>query len=191
MTRWIVLALVTVLAGAAGVLVWVAQRVDYPHRPGEGPLDAGAASMTITNPGRRAWTGTFGGPLLCSLSGETITVTDAHVRMSRGARMPRDVRFVLNLVAAGDDGPDPVISAVGDPERGLMLGGRVVALPGEVVVDQPCPVRPGQPRVELFTVVDSGPAGASVRDVVIDYRVDGREYALRLEAFYLAEPQRR
>ncbi|MFE0252417.1 hypothetical protein [Streptomyces sp. NPDC059010] len=158
------------------------------HVNGEGPLQSDTAQGTtsVYAPDDAPWAVTFGSYLLCSTSGEPITLDGIRYH---AAVEPKSVSLKLRTVtpqvwkASVDAGY--IGAALGKPPHfqkrkapGQYADARNGSRITQSCADQD---REGAGYTELLFVLDVGEQGGFVDAAWIDYQVDGKPYTLRLD----------
>jgi hypothetical protein len=148
-----------------------------PHADGKGPLSAslpGGGGVSLAAPGQVPWDGTFGSALLCSHTGDKITVQDIRyqTRVNPLAATPtiRSVPAQAERTKRGDWAP--VAARVGIPgafaSAPHQARGELSTQVKGLTISQPCGHRSSAPYTELLTVLQAGRAGAWVDGIDID-----------------------
>lgn len=160
----------------------------FEHAEGAGPLSSqtSSGSTSMYAPGKKPWTGTFGSYLLCSTTGEAITVEGIRIRTPVE---PINVEQKLRKVSQKARSADPALTYLGgslgaapDLPDGRLPGSYQPFEPG-VRIEQNCSDldRSSASFTELLFVLRVGDAGGLIDRVWVDYQVGGEEYTLRIE----------
>lgn len=185
-TVLILAAAATALALLGGWLYSNNERVE--HINGEGPLqsDTSEGATSVYAPKTVPWAVTFGSYLLCSSSGETITLDG--IRYDTPVE-PKSVSLKLRTVtpqmwkASVDAGY--IGAALGEPphfQKRKAPGHYADARAGSRIT-QSCSDQDqeGAGFTELLFVLDVGKQGGFIDTAWIDYHVSGKPYSLRLD----------
>ncbi|MFJ9968807.1 hypothetical protein [Streptomyces avermitilis] len=184
----------TVAATAAAVAVTVSLLTGWPfggerveHASGDGPLQShtDTGTTSVYAPKKAPWTVTFGSYLLCSTSGDPITIDGIRYRTPV---KPRSVSLKLRTVT-----PEVWKATVDAGQIGAAVGApphfQQRKAPGEYKdpragsrITQSCADqdKEGTGFTELLFVLDVGKQGGYIDTAWIDYHVNGDPYTLRL-----------
>lgn len=158
------------------------------HVNGEGPLQSDTAQGTtsVYAPREVPWAVTFGSYLLCSTTGEPITLDGVRYNT---AVEPRSVSLKLRTVtprmwkASVDAGY--IGAALGEPPHfdKRKAPGHYADVRAGSRITQSCAEqdREGAGYTELLFVLDVGEQGGVIDAAWIDYHVGGKPYTLRLD----------
>lgn len=160
------------------------------HADGGGPLSAslpGRGGVSLSAPGQVPWHGTFGSALLCSHTGDEITVQDIRyqtkVNPLTATPTIRTVPTKAERTPRGDWAP--VAARVGIPgafaSAPHQAQGELSTQVKGLTVSQPCGQRSSAPYTELLTVLKAGRVGAWVDGIEIDYTTASGSYTLAVD----------
>jgi hypothetical protein len=182
-----------VLIGALA-LVGCDHAASRVHGEGEGPLSGslGAGGNGLDAPSRSPWFGTYGALILCSTSGDAITIRavryDTKVEPLAIRSMVRTVPAESERTGSGDWAPiasqfGRPLAFVSDPHRVLgILSNEVRGLR----ITQQCTNDADAPYTEILTIVKAGDGGAWIDGINIDYTAANAEYTLEIPWNYVA-----
>lgn len=174
------------------------------HDEGDGPLSAsmGRGGNSLDAPkGRSQWAATFGAAILCSTSGEQITLERVRYDTDPGSL---ELNTVLRVVSPLQERPPgshnwaPISGIVGaldeSPAGGIALRPERPSdsAPGEFIdlagskITQPCGQTPDLGFTEMLTGMRVDADGAAINGFTIEYRVADTEYGLKVDWSYVA-----
>ncbi|MGW0823907.1 hypothetical protein [Streptomyces sp. NPDC002845] len=164
------------------------------HREGDGPLSAQSYGTVLSAhaPESIPWDVAFGGHQLCTTDGSTIEIekfrlktevkplnTELRLRTLVPSDFPSGWEDTEDsdryLLQYGGVGKLPVL-------EGVRIAGRISKAKPGMKVTQGCDsVKNSNGYTELFVQFHVGKRGVYMKNMWIDYRVDGRPYTLDLE----------
>jgi len=151
------------------------------HGDGEGPLSVvGPGGNSIAAPKHTPWVATFGWSTPCTTTGDPIEIEKINYRFTVH---PKAVRSVI-FDAVPAHGVVGFGSTIGKPENAVRKGhvaGTFLGQPEGFEVTRSCDSDTSQGKVQILTVLTTGPRGAEVRDYSIDYTSEGEKYTLEVE----------
>jgi len=163
------------------------------HDEGGGILSAssaGGGKGLLRPPGlgrSQRWQGSFGGLLLCVADAGSGPARVERVRYEFAVPPQTSQTWVRTVPERAEQHPGssndwaPFYGLVGAPGafRTATIRGDFSPFGGDLEVSDPCQ-KAALAFTELVTVLETGPAGAWSRGVLIDYTADGNEYTLRV-----------
>jgi hypothetical protein len=165
------------------------------HSTDSGPLStslaAGGNSVYPPPHAGKTWPATFGSLLICSPEPVTISGVVPHYKVGKAASIDFLVRVVPELSARAGRAAAwaPVGSATKSPERMADSGQLRYTTLGEArgfEVDQPCQHSPDASFTEILTALTSGPGGAWIDHLDVEYAAVGKPRTLRVDWSYVA-----
>jgi hypothetical protein len=158
------------------------------------PLSAslpGAGGSSLSAPADSPWYGTFGSALLCSQTGDEITLDEVRYQTKVEPMilkpMIRTVPTHNERTPSGDW--SPVASRLGVPSSFVSAPHKAMGELSTVVqgvkISQPCNQRASAPYTELLTVMKADRGGAWVTGMDIDYTTTAGSYTLYVDWNYV------
>jgi len=148
---------------------------------------AGGGGGALEPPKDSPWDSSFGSALLCSESGETITLQAVRYLAKVD---PLSITPILRDVPdaphrGGGKDWAPILMRLGRPTAFVTdphtVGGRLSRQIAGRTISRKCTHDLAAPRTELVTVMRVGQGGGWITGTLIDYEAGGHDYTLRLD----------